>query len=210
VIRLAVARALLWGACASLYACAKPVVPDPRTAALRFAAAAERGDAETIYSMMTEQSRQTYGRAGTQRLVSDSSKELVELGRAFKSKHVSVETRAEVRFYDGERGLLRLEEGQFRVSAAAGLPTGARTPVQALEELREALARRSYPGLVRVLSTETRHALERDLRALVEGLEHPETLNVRISGDSAEVEVSGGHFVKLKREAGVWRVDDFY
>ena len=37
---------------------------------------------------------------------------------------------------------------------------------QALEQLRRVLARRSYAGLLRVLSRETRDAIERDLRGL--------------------------------------------
>jgi len=30
-----------------------------------------------------------------------------------------------------------------------------------------------------------------------------------VTGDAATVSVPGGHSVKLKREGGVWRVDDF-
>ncbi len=60
-----------------------------------------------------------------------------------------------------------------------------------------------------VLSQETRGAMESDLKSLVEGLENPDTLDVKVSGDSAVVEVPGGHQVKLRREAGVWRIQDF-
>ena len=89
------------------------------------------------------------------------------------------------------------------------LPAGARTPEQALEQLRRVLARRSFAGLMRVLSPATRSAIEGDLRSLVTGLEHPEGLEVSIVGDSATVQVPGGHEVKLRREAGVWHVEDF-
>ena len=68
---------------------------------------------------------------------------------------------------------------------------------------------RSYAGLMRVLTASTRAAIEQDLRSLVEGLERPETLHVEVSGDSATVGVPGGHSVKLKRDGGVWRVEDF-
>jgi hypothetical protein len=197
-------------AAAPLYACAEPGLPDPRMAADEFARAVERGDADAVYALMTEESQQTYGREGTARLVAESRRELSELGRALKSKQVSVETQAEVRYYDGERSNVAFENGQFRVTAAAGFPARARTPEQALQELREALARRSYAGLTRVLSSETRSALERDLRSLVEGLEHPETLEIEVLGDTARVQVPGGHSVQLKREAGVWRVEDFH
>ena len=62
--------------------------------------------------------------------------------------------------------------------------------------------------MVRVLSAETRGALESDVSAIVRGLEDPETLDVEVEGDEAEVELPGGHVVKLKRESGIWRVED--
>ena len=51
--------------------------------------------------------------------------------------------------------------------------------------------------------------MENDLRSLVDGLNEPETLEVKVTGDGALVPVPGGHQVKLKRDSGVWRVDDF-
>jgi hypothetical protein len=42
----------------------------------------------------------------------------------------------------------------------------------------------------------------------VSGLADPASLDVRVNGDRAEVEIPGGHAVTLKREGGVWRVDD--
>jgi hypothetical protein len=89
------------------------------------------------------------------------------------------------------------------------LPAGARTPNEALEQLRRVLARRSYAGLMRVLSPATRSAIESDLRSLVDGLAHPDGLDVQVSGDAASVQIQGGHFVKLRRDSGVWKVEDF-
>jgi len=63
--------------------------------------------------------------------------------------------------------------------------------------------------LLGVLSLEHEARSRGDLRSLVEGLENPETLDVKVSGDNAVVVVPGGHQVKLRREAGVWRVQDF-
>ena len=63
--------------------------------------------------------------------------------------------------------------------------------------------------LMRVLTPSTRAAIEQDLRSLVNGLERPETLHVQVTGESATVTVPGGHQVKLKRDGGVWRVEDF-
>lgn len=189
--------------------CAEPVVPDPRAATEAYARAIESGDAQAVYGMMTERAKTAYGLERTRELIADSRPELLRRARALSKGPTDVEAVAEVPFEDGERAILPIENGRFRIAAAGALPAGARTPAQALAELRQVLARRSYAGLVRVLSAETRGALERDVSGLVAGLEHPETLEVEISGDRAEVSLPGGHKVWLKRQAGVWRVHDF-
>lgn len=189
--------------------CSRPALPDPKLAAARWAEAAERGDSEAMYAMLTEDAQRTYGKDGTKRLVDANKKEISSEARAVASDKSEVEATATVRFSDGEQAVLEVEQGQFKVSSAGALPAGARTPAQALSELRQALARRSYAGLMRVLSADTKNAIENDLRSLVIGLEQPETLDVKITGDSAEVQVPGGHSVRLKREAGVWRVEGF-
>lgn len=194
---------------AALVGCARSAVPDPEPAARRFAAAAARGDATALHAMLTRDAREHLGRAGVQKLVAESRAELARAGRALSQKPLHAATVTRVRFDDGEVAELALEDGQFRVSSAAGLPSEARTPVDALDDLRNALARRSYSGLLRVLSKETQLAIEHDLRSLVNGLERPESLQIRITGDRAEVDVPGGHVVRLRREAGSWKVESF-
>jgi hypothetical protein len=193
----------------ALLGCSRPALPDPRAAAERWADAAERGDADAIYEMLTAEAQRTHGRRGTSELVNANRQEISKDARALASAKTEVEATATVRFADGEQAVLEVENGSFKLGSAGALPAGARTPAQALSELRQALARRSYAGLMRVLSADTRTAIENDLRSLVLGLEQPETLDVKVTGDSAEVQVPGGHSVKLKREAGVWRVEDF-
>jgi hypothetical protein len=189
--------------------CSRQALPDPRAAAARWAEAAERGDSEAMYGMLTVDARRTYGKDGTRRLVDANRKEIAEDARALASGKTEVEATATVRFADGEQAVLEVDEGEFKVGSAGALPSGARTPAQALSELRQALARRSYAGLMRVLSADTKNAIENDLRSLVTGLEQPETLDVKVTGDTAEVQVPGGHSVRLKRESGVWRIEDF-
>jgi hypothetical protein len=120
-----------------------------------------------------------------------------------------VRSQAQLRFEDGEEASLELRGGRFWVTSAGALPGGARTPEEALDQLRRVAARRSYAGLLRVLTPRTRAAIEEDLRSLVEGLERPDTLGVQVKGDTAAVDVPGGHHVRLRREGGIWRVEDF-
>jgi hypothetical protein len=189
--------------------CAANDVPDPRTAANAYAAAASRGDADAIYGMMTASAQKSRSKDDVKQIVASEREELAEQGAAIRSKDARVEATARLKYDDGEEAALDLRDGRFWVTSAGALPGGARTPEQALDQLRRVVARRSYAGLMRVLSPATRAAIEQDLRSLVAGLEKPDTLQVQVTGDNAVVNVPGGHHVRLKREGGVWRVDDF-
>lgn len=185
-------------------------MPDPKDAVRAYAEAAARGDSQAIYGMLSEKSRRSLSPAEVKRIVADERAELADQAKAVTAPGVVIKARARLKYGDGEDATLELEpDGVFRISAADALPAGARTPAQALEQLRRVLARRSYAGLIRVLTPATRSAIESDLRSLVEGLEQPEGLEVQVAGDTATVQIPGGHEVKLRREAGVWRVEDF-
>jgi hypothetical protein len=192
-----------------LAGCASQRVPDPRAAADAYAAAAARGDADAIYGMMTASAQKEHTRADVRAIVASEKEELAQQARDLRSKEARVEATAHLKFEDGEEAALDFKGGRFWVTSAGALPGGARTPEQALDQLRRVIARRSYAGLMRVLSPATRAAIEQDLRSLVDGLEHPETLPVQVTGDTALTNVPGGHRVRLKRDGGVWRVDDF-
>lgn len=194
-----------------LAGCLGRAVPDPRDAAAEYASAAAKGDADALYDMMTTSAQRARTRAEVKKLVAEERGELADAAKSLgkDAKDTRVEATARLLYEDGEEAQLDLRGGRFWVSAAGALPGGSRTPEQALEQLRRVLARRSYAGLMRMLTPQTRAAIEQDLRTLVTGLERPDTLRVEVTGDGATVSVPGGHSVKLKREAGVWRVDDF-
>lgn len=189
--------------------CSRPAVPDARAAALEYARAARAGDHQAIYGMLTERSQRELGADRTKALVQDARGELARTGAALQKGPLTVQATAEIRYLDGEKAMLELESGRFQVAQMGTLPSGAVTPAQALAELRMALARRSYPALMRVMSSATRGSMENELRALVNGLEEPETLDIKVEGDQAEVELPDGQTVKLRREEGLWKIDDF-
>jgi hypothetical protein len=192
-----------------LASCASTSVPDPHDAARAYANAAVRGDADVIYAMMNTGSRHARSLGEIRSLVASERAELAEQGRALARPDVRVEGDARLRYADGEEAALELRGGRYWVSAAGALPGGGRTPEEALEQLRRVLARRSYGGLMRVLSATTRASVESDVRSLVEGLNEPATLPVQRNGDGAVVPVPGGHQIKLRREDGIWRIQDF-
>jgi hypothetical protein len=199
---------LVAGAALGTFGCQRARVADPSAVVAAYADATRRGDSEAVYRLLSQRARRDLGREGTRRLVLDAQKELAAQASYLVRPEAKPEAVAVIRYADGEEAELALEEGVFLVSSAASLPSSARTPSEALSGLRQALARRSYAAMVRVLSAETRGALESDVSAIVRGLEDPETLEVEVEGDEAQVDLPGGHVVKLKREAGVWRVED--
>lgn len=206
--RVALALCAL-GASSWLVGCAGGGVPDPKAAADAYARAAASADAEALYEMLSEQGKKRYTLAEVKAMVAESKAELGEQAKQLGAPGVRFKTEASVKYGDGEEAALAVEDGEYRLSAADALPAEARSPVQALHQLRRVLARRSYAGLIRVLSPRTRAALEDDMRSLVEGLEEPDGLDVEVAGDSAVVDVPGGHQVRLRREGGVWHVEDF-
>lgn len=189
--------------------CGRHAVPDPKDAASEYEAAVSKGDADAIYAMMSASARKSLSANDVRKLLSGQQAELVEKGKLIAAPNARASATARLRYEDGEEAHLELREGRFWVTAAGALPGGSRTPEQALDQLRRVLARRSYAGLMRVLSPSTRAAIEKDLRSLVTGLERADTLHIQISGETGTVAVPGGHSVKLKREGGIWRIDDF-
>jgi hypothetical protein len=187
----------------------RAAVADPEPTIDAYVRALEQGDTEALYELMSEESRRAISREELKRVLAEQKTELADHAGAVHADDRVISARADVRYDDGEVVSLDLEQGRFRVTAADALPAAARTPAQALGQLRSVLARRSYAGLLRVLSPRTRAAIERDLRSLVDGLADPESLDVEVVGDSATVAIPGGHLVKLRREEGVWHVDDF-
>jgi hypothetical protein len=198
---------LLAVACAAI-GCGRGELPDPAVAARAYADAAARGDADALHGMLTSEAKRSFGREGTRKLVADARSELGTQGRALLRPGARIDANATILLRDGTSVELGLEASGFRVASADTLPSGARTPIEALEDLRKALARRSYPAFLRVLSEKARTAVENDMRSLENGLADPKTLDVKVTGDRAEVEIPGGHAVTLERDGGTWRVDD--
>jgi hypothetical protein len=190
-------------------ACAGARVLDPRDAAAEFLRASSQGDSEAIYAVLSPAARATLSRGDVRRLVLDQKAELEAQAQALSSPRTRVTATARLRFADGETVALDWNGGKFGVTSGGALPGGSPTPEAALDELRRVIARRSYGGLLRLLSPATRSAIEQDLRTLVGGLEHPETLPIHTSGDASSAVVPGGHHVSMRREAGTWRVEDF-
>src|SRR5262245_56791874 len=190
-------------------ACATAQIPDPKFTAQRWSEALQRGDSRAVYELLSKSARQALGPQGIEALLNRDRKELLASAAAVTSANARVETLARVSYSDARVASVVLEDGSFRVAAAAALPVHAASPEDALQELREVLARRSFAGLLRVLTADAGRSLDAHLASVVEALWDPATVEIEVDGRRATARLPGGHTVKLEREDGAWRVRDF-
>src|SRR5437870_1986781 len=122
--RLAPAAAFAIVQIAGAGACATQSVPDPKDAARVYAEAAERGDADAIYGMMTESAKKERSKDDVRRIVAAERAELAEQAHALEAKEARVEATARLRYDDGEESALELKDGRFWVTSAGALPGG--------------------------------------------------------------------------------------
>jgi hypothetical protein len=194
---------------ALLGACAPKALPDPRVAARRWVEAVQANDKNAVYALLTDAARRAHGRDGVGRLLTTDRDEMLGLARATTASTAQLETHADVTFAADRTARVVLEEGRFRVAAAAALPAGAESPRDALRELRDVLAQRSFAGLLRVLTKESAQSLDGGLEDVVEALAEPSTVSIDVEGRRATARLPGGHSVTLEREDGIWRVKEF-
>ena len=71
--------------------CAWSSVPDPRSAAEDYAKAAQRGDGDAIYEMMTTSAQKSRSREDVKRLVAEQRGELAEQAKSLTAKDARVD-----------------------------------------------------------------------------------------------------------------------
>ena len=183
-------------------------VPDPRASASAFAKAAQRRDVDAAWALLDPELRARLERADFERQLEDNAPELQALAKDFARVDPAQRTEAEVELRDGERELLVLENGQWRIDGGVLDAQALDTPLAAVIELRRALARQSLPALLRVLSAERRAAWLASFGQSMERTADPLDLELDVRGDEAVVHLRGGGEIHLKREAGKWHVYD--
>jgi hypothetical protein len=184
-------------------------LPDPGPVVARFAEASRKGDHQTIYQLMSKQSQRSLGAARVKQLVAEQRQELAINANYLTAKSARTVVVVQTRFVDGDTAMLTLEQGALHVDSAAALPSHASTPRQALLELRAVLQRRSYPGLLSVLTRNSATGFEAQLDSLVQALGDAPFVNIEIDDNRAVVTLPQGHRVELWKEDGLWKVHDF-
>lgn len=185
-------------------------IPDPRVAAEAWAAAADRGDADALHGMLSKRSRATVSKADVAATVSSAKGELKDQAKEIRDAKDHISAVAVVRWDDGTEASLVLENGRFHVKSAMLMPGGGATAPEAVAGFRDALRRRSYPALLRMLTPALRATVEAQLKGLEKAIGDPEKLPYPTdSGDEVEIKLENGHKLRLKRVDKTWYIDNF-
>ncbi len=190
-------------------ACASAEIPDPQPVVAQFESAAAQGDAETVHLLLRARDKQRLSVADVKDQMKLARHEVGARARAAASPEALVRVEVELWTARGEPVRAVEEHGTYRIDEAGWLLSRPETPLEALALLREALASRNYRGLLRILTRREAHTLEREFSSIERGLDDPERLDVRVDGDTAVAMLPGGHQVRLRREDGLWKVEDF-
>lgn len=200
-----VLAALLLG----LGGCASTSIPDPTATARAFARACERGDARAVQRLLSDDQRRALDERAVRARLAEGGAATKARCHALAAAPLTVDGAATLQFATGESATVVYEHGTPRIAAAGALPGGGATPEAALASFRSAILRWLAGSSLGPFTESTRQRTSERLRALAKGLARPDALLVDVAGDRAKVDVEAGHFVSLRREDGLWRVESF-
>jgi hypothetical protein len=118
----------------------------------------------------------------------------------------SLRVTARVRTSGGSTARLELEDGQWRIAQGLAEVSRYSTPREALRALLTALRTRNYHAALEVLSPRLRRAIEHEMRARTERVNHALEQPVDIRGPRAVIELPGGQALELQRAGKTWVV----
>lgn len=189
--------------------CNSSSIPDPTSAARHFGRACERGDARAVHELLSSDQRRALDVRAIETRLAEGGAATKARCHALAASPVTTSGSATMQYATGESASVVYENGTPRVAAAGALPGGGATPEAALASFRIALLRWLAGSSLGPFTASTAERTTERLRALADGLARPEALLVDVAGDRAKVDVDAGHFVSLRRESGLWRVETF-
>ncbi len=181
-------------------------VEPPQDTLRAYVTALRANDASRAYRLLDDETRAEVTQAQFQTLMTENREEL--LARATDLERLAARThaRAIVPLESGATVQLVLEEEGWRIQGGVLDAPVLRTPVDAVVAFRQALERRSFRSLSRVLARQTRNELEAEVMRLLEDTADRLDLDVERRGNQARVRTTSGREIELVREAGEWRV----
>ena len=195
---------------------------DPQSTLRAYARALEDGRADDAYRMLSDEARRGISLEAFRRMVKDNSDEVREIGRALERPTAPPVVTATVTSPSGQELHLVLENGKWRVEAAAIELYAQDTPRHAIQGFVRALERRRYDIVMRYVPDAHKEGLDTaKLKSTWEGDEKEEmeqvlaalrqalpTATIEETGERATMPYGAGT-IQLVREHGLWKIEDF-
>jgi len=202
-----------------------------------YASALQDKRVEDAYKMLSDEAKRSISLEAFRRMVLENPDDVLEVARALARPSAPPVVTATVTMPNGDELALVLEDGKWRVDAAAVDLYGQSTPRQALAGFLRAHERRRYDVLVRYIPDADREGgaagplgaaagggeiTAEQLRAAWEGAQKEETdrvlqalraalptATIEENGDTASMSYGSGGTVSFIRERGLWKIRDF-
>lgn len=204
ITRVFVPALALLCACSSLNR-----VPHPDAVLQQYVEHIEGGELDAAYALLSEAQRQSMSLDEFRTAAQEHPEELASQVRELRRQMTEpIPVRAEIRLDSGDVATFQLHGGRWRIAEGAAGAVSLTSPTQTLRALRRALLRRSYRGVLRVLSREARAQVEDEIARIIEGIEDEESLTIEVTGNRARVIYDENHFLELQREDGEWMIVD--
>jgi hypothetical protein len=205
-----------------LVACAGNRADDPQSVLRGYARALEDGRADDAYRALSDYARRGISVEAFRRMVRDNPDEVRELGRALARPTAPPVVTATVTGPGGQELNLVLENGRWKLDAAAVDLYTQDTPRHAVQGFVRALERKRYDILVRYVPDGHKEGLDAArLKAAWEGDDKDEmaqvlaalkqalpAASIEETGERATLPYGAGT-MQLVREHGVWKIEDF-
>jgi hypothetical protein len=195
---------------------------DPESVLHAYAHALEEGRAEDAYRMLSEDARRTVSLEAFRRMVHDSGDDVREIGQALSRPTSPPVVTASVTAPSGEEVDLVLERGTWKVEATAIDLYAQDSPRHAVQGFVRALERKRYDMILRYVPDAHKEGLDAaKLKSAWEGNDKEEmdqvlaalkqslpNAAIEETGESAQMPYGAGT-LKLVREHGLWKIEDF-
>jgi len=196
--------------CASTLGCgAASRVAHPDATLRSYVEAVESEDYETAYRLLSEEQRARMPVEEFRRLAALNGPELEDQARQLR-RHLEtpIAVTAELRSRTGETASFALEQGQWTLTEGAAGSNSLQSPRHTVRALRRALQRRSYDGVLDLLSRDAQAIVEDEVERIIEALAEDELFAIEVTGNRARVFYDDDHFIDLVREQGRWVITD--
>jgi hypothetical protein len=209
-------------ASASVTGCIGLRTDDPSGVLHAYAHALEEGRADDAYRMLSDEARRGVSLDAFRRMVHDSSDDVREIGQALSQPTAPPVVTAQITAPSGQEIDLVLENGRWKVEATAIDLYAQDSPRHAVQGFVRALERKRYDVILRYVPDGHKEGLDAaKLKSAWEGHDKEEmeqvlaalkqslpNASIEETGESAQMPYGAG-VLRLVREHGLWKIEDF-